>query len=98
MASSIGVWIGDVPLRRDLRDQFNAQIGRGLLRAALHGEIEWILHAGQEADLVRRLGRRLSGFGRGFRGLGGRLFGLRGLRRSGGCDRRTGAEQQRNDG
>ena len=43
--------IGDVPIRRNLGNQFYAKpIGR-LLRTALHGEVERILHTGQEADL-----------------------------------------------
>ena len=42
---------GDVPLVRDLDDQLSAKAVGGRLCAALHGEVERILHASQETDL-----------------------------------------------
>ena len=71
-----GRLVGDVPVLGDLDDQFNTQVSRGLLRAALHGEVERVLYARQEADLVALLGRRLSTGRRLAAGLGcGRRLG-----------------------
>ncbi len=79
---------GSVPVIGDLGYQLGPEALDGLFGAALHGEVERVLHAGQEADLVALAGCRLSGGFRGrrlSRGLGSRRL-SRGLgsRRLGG--------------
>ncbi len=74
-----------IPLLRYLDDQLGTKVGGSLFRAALHGEVEGILHAGQETDLNGARFCLWLGFRCGFLGwlLSRRLFGSRFL----GCGR-----------